>query len=84
MCRSTIFDRGRKAELTVDGTKIGDVVIPNQMKNTDNGFFNVEFAIPEELLKDANGELKSKFVVRLSATENTPNPGLYYLRLIKK
>jgi hypothetical protein len=44
----------------------------------------VEFAIPEELLKDANGELKSKFVVRLSATENTPNPGLYYLRLIKK
>jgi DUF1680 family protein len=84
MCRFTIFDRGRKAELTVDGTKIGDVVIPNQMKNTDNGFFNVEFAIPEELLKDANGELKSKFVVRLSATENTPNPGLYYLRLIKK
>ena len=26
---------------------------------------------------------KTKFVVRLSATGSTPNPGLYYLRLVK-
>jgi hypothetical protein len=30
-----------------------------------------------------NGKAKEKFVVRLSATSNTPNPGLYYLRLMR-
>ena len=30
---------------------------------------------------DSKGKVKTKFVVRLSATGSTPNPGLYYLRL---
>ena len=84
MCRFTKYDKGRKAELLVDGTKIADVMIPANMKSDDNGFFNMEFAIPDNLLKDAQGNVKQKFVVRLTASSETPNPGLYILRLMKE
>ena len=84
MCRFTTSDKGRKATLTVDGTKIADVVIPEKEKSAQNGFYNVEYAIPASLMKDANGQVKTKFVVRLSANAGTMNPGMFYLRLVKK
>ena len=83
MCRFTRADKGRKAALLVDGEKIADVVIPDQVPNAENGFFNVEYPIPAALLKDAQGQAKRQFAVRLAATEGTLNPGLYYLRLVK-
>ena len=83
MCRFTTADRRRVATLTVDGTKIADVSIPDRVRNSDNGFFNVEYPIPAELLKDNKGNVKTQFKVRLAATGQTPNPGLYYLRLVK-
>ena len=82
MCRFTTADRGRTATLTIDGTKIADITIPDRVRNSENGFFNVEYPIPAELMKDSNGTVKTKYKVRLSATGNTPNPGLYYLRLV--
>ena len=83
LCRFTTSDRGRKATLTVDGQKIADIEIPARMKGGDgSGFYNIEFPLPEELMTN-NGKAKEKFVVRLSATSNTPNPGLYYLRLMR-
>ena len=83
LCRFTTADNGRKATLLVDGVKIADVVIPSSVKNSENGFFNVEYPIPASLVTNAKGEVKKQFKVRLSATEGTLNPGLYYLRLMK-
>ncbi len=84
MCRFTTADRRRVATLTVDGTKIADITIPDRMKGSDNGFYNIEYPIPAELLKDSKGNVKTQFKVRLTATGQTPIPGLYYLRLVKK
>ena len=84
MCRFTTSDKGRKATLTVDGTKIADVVIPEKEQSALNGFYNAEYAIPATLMKDANGQVKTKFVVKLSANMGTMNPGMFYLRLVKK
>jgi hypothetical protein len=81
MCRFTTSDRRRVATLTVDGTKIADITIPDRVRGSEGGFFNVEYPIPAELLKDSKGNVKTQFKVRLSATGQTPNPGLYYLRL---
>ncbi len=83
MCRFTTADQGRKAVLTVDGTKIADIAIPSSYKGAVNGFYNIEFPIPASLVKDAQGAVKTKFVVRLAATSGTLNPGLYYLRLLR-
>ena len=84
MCRFTTADHGRTATLTVDGTKIADITIPGRVRNSENGFYNIEFPIPAELMKDSKGKIKTSYKVRLSATGTTPNPGLYYLRLVKK
>ena len=84
MCRFTTADHGRTATLTVDGTKIADITIPGRVRNSENGFYNIEFPIPAELTKDSKGKIKTSYKVRLSATGTTPNPGLYYLRLVKK
>ena len=84
MCRFTTADRGRTATLTIDGTKIAEITIPSRVRNSENGFYNIEFPIPAELMKDSKGNIKTSYKVRLSATGSTPNPGLYYLRLVKK
>ncbi len=82
LCRFTTADHGRKASLLVDGEKIADITIPTTYKDAVNGFFNVEFPIPVSLMTDAAGKAKPKFTVRLSASEGTLLPGLYYLRLM--
>ena len=84
MCRFTTDDRGRTATLTLDGTKLADITIPGRVRNSENGFYNIEFPIPAELMKDSKGKIKTSYKVRLSATGSTPNPGLYYLRLVKR
>ena len=83
MCRFTTADKGRVGTLTVDGTKIADITIPNTFKGAVNGFYNIEFPIPASLVRDAQGQVKTRFVVRLAATGSTPNPGLYYMRLLR-
>ena len=84
MLRFTTADRGRMATLTIDGEKIADITIPRRVTGADErGFFNTEYPIPATLLVDKAGKLKEKFVVRLTASPTTPNPGLYYLRLVK-
>jgi hypothetical protein len=83
LCRFTTADQGRKATLLVDGKKIADIVIPSSVRNSDNGFYHVEYPIPASLVTDAKGNVKTKFVVRLAASGGTPDPGLYYLRLMK-
>ena len=82
LCRFTTADHGRKATLTVDGKKIADIVIPQNVKGADNGFYNVEYPIPASLARTADGKAKEKFVVRITASSSTMCPGLYYLRLM--
>jgi hypothetical protein len=83
MCRFTTADKGRKGSLYVDGTKIADITVASNVKSAVNGFYNVEFPIPANLIKDVQGQVKTRFVVRLAADAGTLNPGLYYLRLMK-
>ena len=70
MCRFTTADHGRTATLTVDGTKIADITIPGRVRNSENGFYNIEFPIPAELnpqprslLPTTGKEIKDKIVI---------------------
>ena len=79
MMRFNLADHGRKAKLTVDGQVLADITIPTAFKGSDaNGFYNVEFPIPNEWAKG-----KTQFVVRLTASSSTLCPGIYYIRLMK-
>jgi hypothetical protein len=84
MLRFNLADRGRKATLTVDGTTIAEITIPSSAKGSDaNGFYNMEYPIPDNLLHDAAGVVKGQFVVRLTASSSTLCPGIYALRLMR-
>ncbi|MBP5507458.1 MAG: glycoside hydrolase family 127 protein [Prevotella sp.] len=84
MFRFNLADRGRKATLTIDGTKVADITIPSSAKGSDaNGFYNVEYPIPDQLVTDTYGHVKKQFVVRLTASPSTLCPGVYYVRLMK-
>lgn len=82
MLRFTTADKGRKGTLSVDGTKIADITVASSVKDAENGFYNVEYAIPAALAVDNDGNAKEKFVVRLTASSSTLIPGLYYMRLM--
>lgn len=82
MLRFTTADKGRKGTLSVDGKKIADITVASSAKNAENGFYNVEYAIPAALAVDNDGNAKEKFVVRLTASSSTLIPGLYYMRLM--
>lgn len=83
LCRFTTADAGRMGTLTVDGVKIADITIPKTVKGSVGGFYNVEYPIPASLAVDTQGRVKSKFVVRLTASAATLCPGIYYLRLMR-
>ena len=84
MFRFNLADRGRKATLTIDGTQVAEITIPSSAKGSDgNGFYNAEYPIPDNLVRDANGEVKRQFTVRLTASATTLCPGIYYVRLMK-
>jgi len=69
--------------LYVDGVALADIEITsNAAGQDDNGFYNVEYAIPEKLVYDANGQVKTQFVVRLKASSSTLCPGWYFVRLM--
>ena len=85
MLRFNLADKGRMGTLTVDGQKLADITIPSAAKGSDaNGFFNVEYLLPENMVKDAQGQVKQRFVVRLTASATTMCPGIYYVRLMKE
>ncbi|MBO4821875.1 MAG: glycoside hydrolase family 127 protein [Prevotella sp.] len=84
MFRFNLADQGRKATLTIDGSKVADITIPSSAKGSDaNGFYNIEYPIPDNLVKDEAGNVKKQFVVRLTASSTTLCPGVYYIRLLK-
>ena len=84
MIRMITADRGRAMSIYVDNVKVGEFTVPSQYKGADdNGFFNVEFPVPTELLVDASGKAKAKITFKVVASSTTLLPGLYYLRLVK-
>ena len=84
-CRFTQADGGRKATLYVDGEAIANIQSLGEFNGADEkGFYNVEYPIPAHLMRDASGNIKKRFVVRLSADKGTNAPGLYYIRLMKE
>lgn len=82
-CRFTTADKGRTATIYIDGTKIADYTVPSSVSSAVNGFYYQEFPIPDALLRDANGNVKTTITFRIVASGTTPCPGLYYLRLLK-
>ena len=84
MLRITVADRGRKGYVTIDGTKIADITVAESYKGQDSkGFYNLEIPIPEAMMRNADGSVKSEIIFRLTASATTLIPGLYYVRLVK-
>jgi len=84
MIRLITADKGRGMSVYIDGEKIADVTVASSYKTADeNGFYNIEIPIPEKLLVDSKGKVKSKITFKAVADKNTLLPGLYYLRLLK-
>lgn len=84
MLRFITSDHGRTATIYIDGQQIGDITVQQRVKGADEqGFYNVEYRIPDELLLDSKGNVKKKLTFKIVASPNTMCPGLYYLRLLK-
>lgn len=84
MLRFITSDHGRTANIYIDGQKIGDITVQQKVRGADeNGFYNVEYRIPDELLLDSKGNVKQKLTFKIVASPNTMCPGVYYLRLLK-
>ncbi|MBO4215359.1 MAG: glycoside hydrolase family 127 protein [Bacteroidaceae bacterium] len=85
LLRFITSDRGRTADIFIDDQKLGDITVQQRMQGADEqGFFNVEYAIPASMLVDSKGNVKQKLTFKIVASPNTMCPGLYYLRLLKK
>lgn len=86
MLRYVTADRGRAATIYIDGEPLQSLSIPQKAANADDGgFFNMELPIPPAMLLQQDGKTpKPTIKVRLAATGDTPLPGCYYMRLLRK
>lgn len=83
MCRFTTADKDRVGIMSIDGKPLATTTIPSSYKTADdNGFYNIEFEVPAEMLVNPDGTAKRKLTFRLAANSTTLAPGLYYLRLL--
>ena len=84
MCRFTTADKERKCKIYIDGELlIEGYTVPSSVADADgNGFYNVEFPIPADMMYDAQGNVKSSIVFRIVPDGTQHAPGLYYLRLV--
>lgn len=80
MCRYHSADVGRVWTISINGKVLNTVTLETRPAN---GFYNVEYLVPEELMLNDKGELPDSVLVKFEATGTTPTPGLYYLRLLK-
>jgi uncharacterized protein len=72
--------RGRKGQFAVlaDGTKLGEQTIERRSPEQDVRFFDVEYALPSQLVKE-----KQKITVRFEATEGNTIPGVFGIRTVR-
>jgi hypothetical protein len=72
--------RGRRGGFNVlaDGTKLGQQLIERRSPEQDVRFFEVEYSLPVEMVKD-----KQKITVRFEATEGNMIPGVFGIRTVR-
>ena len=85
MCRFNVADKGRIGTISIEGNQLQVVTIPASSEQVDaNGFYQVEYIIPANMLLNADMTPKKKMLFRFSASGNTTSPRLYGLRLLHK
>lgn len=83
MLRYTTADKGRMCKVYVNGKLLQNYTVVGSTLAADaNGFYNVELPLGD-MAYDSEGNALSKFTVRIVASSSTPNPGLYFIRLMK-
>lgn len=72
--------RGRKGgfDILADGTKIGEQTVERRSPEQDVRFFDVEYALPDELVKG-----KQKVTVRFQAKDGSAIPGVFGIRSVR-
>jgi hypothetical protein len=72
--------RGRRGScaVLVEGKKLGEQTVERRTPEQDVRFFDVEYAIPAELVKD-----KQKVTVRFEASEGSVIPGVFGIRTVR-
>ncbi len=72
--------RGRRGscDVLVDGKKLGEQTMERRTPEQDLRFFDVEYAIPPDLVKD-----KQKVTVRFEATNGGVIPGVFGIRTVR-
>ena len=85
LCRFTTADKGRKCNIYLDGVLLVEgYTVPSSVQGAEsNGFYNIEFAIPTDMMRDASGKVKSALVFKIEPSGTNYAPGLYYLRLMR-
>lgn len=83
LCRFNVYDHNRQSAIYIDDVKVVDVIVPSSTSKANaQGLFSVEYPIPSDLMKNADGSPKQQIRFRLQASASTMSPGLYYLRLL--
>lgn len=76
-------DKGRKCKIYVNNELLKDYTVPATPAKADGkNFYNLELPLGK-LAFDKEGNPVTQYVVRIVASATTPNPGLYYIRLVK-
>ncbi|MBQ0019537.1 MAG: glycoside hydrolase family 127 protein [Bacteroidales bacterium] len=83
MLRYQADDKNRKCKIYVNDQLLKDYTVPATPSNADGkNFYNLELPLGK-LAFDKDGNPVTKYVVRIVASSTTPNPGLYYIRLVR-
>jgi DUF1680 family protein len=76
--RSNNARRESSFDILVDGTKVGEQTVERRSPEQDVRFFDVEYAIPAEVVRD-----KRKVTVRFEAKNGSEIPGVFGIRVIR-
>jgi len=71
-------EANRKFEVQVDGKKVGEQTIERPAPQEQSGFFDKEYAIPAELVKD-----KEKVTVRFQAADGSEVARVFGIRMVR-
>ncbi|MCQ2196442.1 MAG: glycoside hydrolase family 127 protein [Bacteroidaceae bacterium] len=83
MLRYQADDKGRMCKIYVNDVLLKDYKVPTTAYKADGkNFYQLELPLGK-LAFDEQGNAVTRYVVRIVASSSTPNPGLYYIRLVK-
>lgn len=83
MLRCQADDKGRRCRIYVNDELLKEYTVPDAPDNVDdNNFYNVELPLGT-LAFGKEGTPVTHYVIRIVASDTTPTPGLYYIRLVR-